>query len=209
MTIRQRIATLALTAALLSAGAVATDSSSVSADDRASTSAESAPDPVATTAQAALIAIAGPSFMLRLDEAASAVAARLEADSGDLRRAWMAADQSHQIALLSALSQVGVPYRRNSSKPGVAFDCSGLTAYAWGRAGTTLAPQSGRQIRSAALRTHATVQAGDLAYYPGHVMIWLGVDNLIVHAADPARDVEVTDFSSRRASRLKFGDPSH
>ena len=117
--------------------------------------------------------------------------------------AWAAADPSHQSALLTALSQVGVSYHRNSSKPGVAFDCSGLTAYAWEQAGVALAHQSGRQIRNVAARTHDTAQAGDLVYYPGHVMMWLGVDNLIVHAADPARDVEVTDMSDRRASRAR------
>jgi hypothetical protein len=56
-------------------------------------------------------------------------------------------------------------------------------------------------------RTIDTAQAGDLAYYPGHVMIWLGVDNLIVHAPQPGRDVEVGDISDRRVKRTKFGNP--
>ncbi len=67
--------------------------------------------------------------------------------------AWAGADQAHQIALLSALTQVGVPYRRNASKVGVAFDCSGLTAFAWGQAGVDIAHQSSAQLRSAAPRT--------------------------------------------------------
>jgi len=42
-----------------------------------------------------------------------------------------------KVALLSALTQVGVPYRRNMSKVGIGFDCSGLTAYAWARRAST------------------------------------------------------------------------
>jgi cell wall-associated NlpC family hydrolase len=197
-----------LAGSLLFGGALAADFNPANAVQRTSTSEDDNRDPVAAAAQAALEAIGGPSFMARLDDAASVVAARLGADADLLHRAWVGVDHWHQFALLSALSQVGVAYHRNSSKPGVGFDCSGLTAYAWERAGVTLSRQSGRQIREVATRTHETAKAGDLAYYPGHVMIWLGVDNLIVHAADPARDVEVTDVSERRAGRLKFGDPT-
>ena len=58
----------------------------------------------------------------------------------------------HQVAVLAALAQLGVSYVSNSSEPGVAFDCSGLTAYAWGRAGVALYRQSGVQISDAAPR---------------------------------------------------------
>ena len=208
MTIHQRLAIFALAGSLLCGGALAADFNSASAVQRTATLEEDNLDAVAGAAQAALGAIGGSSYMVRLDEAATVVAARLGADPARLHRAWVATDHWHQIALLSALSQVGVEYHRNSSKPGVGFDCSGLTAYAWERAGVSLAHQSGRQIRDVAARTHETAKAGDLTYYPGHVMIWLGVDNLIVHAADPARDVEVTDMSERRAGSLKFGDPT-
>jgi cell wall-associated NlpC family hydrolase len=132
----------------------------------------------------------------------------LEVDAAGLLTAWARADRPHQIALLSALTQVGVPYHRNTSKVGVGFDCSGLTTFAWGQAGVELARNSSAQLRNAAPRTHDTAQAGDLVYYPGHVMMWLGVTNLIVHAPYRGHPVEVGDISSRRAKSVKFGDPA-
>ena len=62
----------------------------------------------------------------------------------------------------------------NTSKPGVGFDCSGLTTYAWGGPASSSHRQSGSQIST---RRHATdaAEAGDLVQYPGHVMMWLGV----------------------------------
>ena len=44
------------------------------------------------------------------------------------------------IAISAAMGQQGVPYRFAASSPGVAFDCSGLTAYAWAQAGVVPAP---------------------------------------------------------------------
>ena len=164
-------------------------------------------DAVSTSAGTALAGLGTDSFTVRLENAAFAVAASVGADAGTLLRAWLAADTPHQVALLSALSQVGVPYHRNSSKPGIAFDCSGLTAFAWSQAGVAIAHQSGSQIKAAAPRTDLTAQAGDLVYYPGHVMMWLGVDTLIVHAVGHGRYVEVDTISSRRVSRAKFGNP--
>ena len=47
------------------------------------------------------------------------------------------------IAVQAALGQQGVPYRYATSNPGVSFDCSGLTHYAWGQAGVYL-PRNSR-----------------------------------------------------------------
>ena len=130
---------------------------------------------------------------------------QLSIDASTLENAWAAADFSHQTAVMAALSQVGTPYRRNSSTPHVGFDCSGLTAYAWGVAGVTLDRQSGAQIRAAAPRAVDEAEAGDLVQYPGHVMMYLGVDRAIVHAVQPGQPVEVTVVATRRT--LKFGHP--
>ncbi len=101
--------------------------------------------------------------------------------------------------------QLGVPYRSHTSEPGVGFDCSGLTAYAWGRAGVDARPPE-RRRRSAPprARDQATAVAGDLVQYPGHVMMYLGVGDAIVHAVEPG---------DRRRARLRhrsvrFGDPT-
>ena len=125
-------------------------------------------------------------------------------DPAALRNAWSRADLQHQEALLAALTQLGVAYRSSTSEPGVGFDCSGLTAFAWGRAGLPLTRQSGSQINAAAARDHASAVAGDLAQYPGHVMMYLGVGDAIVHASNPSTDVELS-FTSRS---VRFGDPT-
>lgn len=140
------------------------------------------------------------------DEVATAVAQRLGLDVAQLQQAWERADLEHQTALMAALTQLGVAYRRNTSNPGVSFDCSGLTTWAWEQAGHTLTRQSTAQIRAAAPREQATAQAGDLVQYPGHVMIWLGVDRAVVHAIQPGKPVAVDLISPRRG--LRFGDPT-
>jgi cell wall-associated NlpC family hydrolase len=145
------------------------------------------------------------SYERQRDIIADAVAGRLGIDAGRLRAAWAVADTDHQQALMGGLTQLGVPYRRNTSKPGVSFDCSGFTTYAWSQAGFTLARQSTAQIRAAAPRTKDTAQAGDIVQYPGHVMMWLGVDNTIVHAVGSGRTVEL-DTTNHRS--LKWGDPT-
>lgn len=208
MTIRQMFATIALTGTVLCGGLVALDSGSAGAAPASTRAIAATTDQISTTAAAALAAMGTSLFPERLGEVSAAAAVELEADSGRLFTAWASADSAHQIALLSALTQVGVPYRRNSSKVGVAFDCSGLTAYAWGQAGTEIAHQSRSQLRSSGLRTADTAQAGDLVYYPGHVMLWLGVDNLIVHAKGRRQPVEVDQISTRRINRVKFADPT-
>ena len=47
------------------------------------------------------------------------------------------------LAIQAAQGQLGVSYRYATSKPGVSFDCSGLTHYAWGQAGVYL-PRNSR-----------------------------------------------------------------
>ena len=139
-------------------------------------------------------------------ELATEIGQRLDIDPATLNAAWARADIDHQRALLAALGQLGVPYRRNTSKPGIGFDCSGLTTYAWAQAGFSLQRSSSAQIRVAVPLTAETAQAGDLVQYPGHVMMSLGVDRAIVHTPGSGRTVEVDVLSSKK--RLRFGDPT-
>lgn len=136
------------------------------------------------------------------------LAGRLGLNPDDLEAAWQIIDIGHQRALMAALGQLGVPYRSMAQRPGAAFDCSGLTGYAWSMAGISLAHQSETQIRESAPRTRATAQAGDLVQYPGHVMMWLGVGDAIVHAPYTGRTVEVGLISARRRSSVNFADPA-
>jgi len=138
---------------------------------------------------------------------AAEVATRLSLDPTQMQVAWRDADPAHQVALLSAVSQLGTPYRGFKAIPGIGFDCSGLTSWAWAQAGVALDHQSRKQIQAARTVTMATAQAGDLVYYPGHVMIYLGLPNAIVHAPNSGRRVEVGFVGSHRINSARYGDP--
>ncbi len=143
-----------------------------------------------------------------LETTAAATAAEFGVSPLQMRAAWASVDGAHQTALLSALSQLGVAYRSATSEPGVGFDCSGLMLYAWGEAGYTLTRQSGSQISEADARDMDTAVAGDIAQYPGHVMMYLGVPRTFVHASNPENDVELWMTSPDRAAGLRYGDPT-
>lgn len=88
------------------------------------------------------------------------------------------------IAISAAQGQLGVPYKFAASSPGVAFDCSGLTKYAWGQAGVYLPHQSAAQYASTPHVPKDQAQPGDLVFYYspiGHVGLYLG-NGMMVHA---------------------------
>jgi cell wall-associated NlpC family hydrolase len=96
-------------------------------------------------------------------------------------------------AVNAAMGQLGTPYRFAAEAPGVAFDCSGLTKYAWGQAGVYLPHQSGGQYGSIPHVTQGEIQPGDLVFYKspiGHVAIYIGGGSM-VHAPSPGKFVEV------------------
>jgi len=144
-------------------------------------------------------------YIAARDAAADSVAVEMGLDSAAVRGAWSRADMPHQTSVLAALTELGKPYRYATSDPERGFDCSGLTAYAWARAGVNIPHQSSAQIRVAAPRDDVTATAGDIVQYPGHVMLYLGVGDAIVHAANPRDDVEL-DVVGRS---VRFGSPIH
>jgi cell wall-associated NlpC family hydrolase len=98
-----------------------------------------------------------------------------------------------QTAVNAALSQLGVPYRYATSRPGVGFDCSGLTAYAWGRAGVSLPRNSRAQYASIRKIPRDAAAPGDLIFYYSpisHVSLYLG-GGRVVHAPQPGSSVEI------------------
>lgn len=98
-----------------------------------------------------------------------------------------------QIAIQAALRQLGTPYRYAMSKPGVAFDCSGLTTYAWGKAGVALPRNSRAQYGALPKIPKQLAQPGDLIFtgYPiHHVGIYLGGGRM-VHAPQTGDVVKI------------------
>ncbi len=86
-------------------------------------------------------------------------------------------------AVAAAESQIGVPYAWGAESPGVAFDCSGLVAWAWGQAGVSLPHYSGAQFADSAPVPLSDLQPGDLLFYgPGgsdHVAMYVGGGQMI------------------------------
>jgi len=148
------------------------------------------------------------SFVWFRTQTAQYAAIELGYPQAEMVEAWAAASVSHQQAVLAAMTQVGVPYRTNTSKEGVGFDCSGLTSFAWARADVQIAHQSTAQIRASSQRDRSTAMAGDLVQYPGHIMMYLGVGDAIVHSVMTGRTVELDTISSRRTNSVRFGDPA-
>lgn len=86
------------------------------------------------------------------------------------------------VAVAAARSQLGVPYQFATSEPGVSFDCSGITMWAWGRAGVSLPHQSRQQYASTPHVSVADAQPGDLIFYYSpisHVGIYVGGGQMI------------------------------
>jgi cell wall-associated NlpC family hydrolase len=101
------------------------------------------------------------------------------------------------IAVQAAYGQLGVPYRYATSNPGVSFDCSGLTHYAWGQAGVYLPRNSRAQAAATPRVPPAAAQPGDLIFYYSpisHVGIYAGGGQL-VHAPNSGTVVKVSSVS--------------
>ena len=105
--------------------------------------------------------------------------------------------------VLSALAQVGTPYRYGAVGPS-AFDCSGLVQWAWSQVGVSLPRSARSQITAAAARKSFELKAGDIVYHRNHVSMYLGAGTAIVNAPETGKRVEVRDWGRRDT---KFGSP--
>lgn len=143
----------------------------------------------------------------KINEVAGLVAHLLDADAEQLRLVWTSAPLTRKIALFSALSQVGVPYRTNADAPFIALDCSALTKFAWAQAGVPIERGSQYQYARAERVSRDDVQVGDLVWYPGHIMFSLGIPELIVHARSGQRSVEIHRIDSTRLSWMRWVSP--
>jgi cell wall-associated NlpC family hydrolase len=85
-------------------------------------------------------------------------------------------------AVAAARSQLGVPYHWGQMSPGNGFDCSGLTAWAWGQAGRSLPHNAAAQYYATTRVDVADIQPGDLLFYGGsihHVALYIGNGQMI------------------------------
>ena len=166
-------------------------------------------DPASSAAGAALWALwfDDPTYETKLDALIPLVAFRALVPPDQLAAVWKATDKQRMIVVLSALTQLGVPYHRYTSLQGVAFDCSGLTAWAWAQVGLQLPHQSLRQLRASTQKLVDQQLPGDLFYYPGHIMLALGVGNAMIHAPFTGSRIEVRPMMKGRLNRFKVASP--
>jgi len=102
-----------------------------------------------------------------------------------------------QVAVDTALAQVGDPYVWGAGGPN-AFDCSGLTQYAYSAAGVSLPHSSGSQSRMGTAVPVGQLQPGDLLFYyspTSHVAMYIG-NGQMVHASTSGKPVMVVAFDS-------------
>ncbi|NUW43457.1 C40 family peptidase [Nonomuraea rhodomycinica] len=118
---------------------------------------------------------------------------------------------SGEIAVAAALDQLGTPFSwgggastgptrgvgRGAGTTG--FDCSGLTLYAWSKAGVKLGHYTGSQFRQGRRVPVTALRKGDLVFFgggtgdPTHVGLYLG-DGIMIHAPKTGDVVRKTSF---------------
>jgi cell wall-associated NlpC family hydrolase len=101
-------------------------------------------------------------------------------------------------AVQRACAQIGKPYVYAAEGPN-AFDCSGLTKYAWLAGGKTLTHQSVAQLKQTARVGKPELAPGDLIFFysatsPSHVGMYVG-GGWMVHASRAGVPVRMKDVS--------------
>ncbi|MFI6641280.1 C40 family peptidase [Streptomyces sp. NPDC050504] len=132
----------------------------------------------------------------RLESAQLASAQRELLASGALSGERAPSDEG-DAALRYAVAQIGKPYVWGAEGPG-AFDCSGLTSQAWGRAGRAIPRTSQEQWKRLPKVPLRALRPGDLVvYFPKatHVAMYLG-DGMVVQAPRPGARVKVSPIAA-------------
>lgn len=95
-------------------------------------------------------------------------------------------------AVRTACAQIGKPYVWGATGPN-SFDCSGLTQYAWGKAGVRLTHFTGAQWNEGKVVSRADARPGDLVFFYSdlhHVGMYVG-NGLMVHSPRSGKPVQM------------------
>lgn len=122
--------------------------------------------------------------------------------------------EKSSFALRIAVTRDPYPYRWGSAGP-YSFDCSGLSQWAYGRAGVYI-PRTTNAQRSKAVRiSKSSLRPGDLIFWHSstatwrndntyHVAIYAG-NGRYFHAANPTKDIQYGSFPYDPLSRMSYG----
>jgi cell wall-associated NlpC family hydrolase len=140
--------------------------------------------------QAAQAAAQAAAFQARL------AASRRSSDNSGLRSVPAVPGGGGAEAVAAAESQIGVPYVWAGASPGVGFDCSGLTMWAWEHAGVSLSHSAADQYAELTHVPLSDLQPGDLLFYRegntiGHVTMYVGPGEM-VQAMETGTNIQVT-----------------
>lgn len=112
-------------------------------------------------------------------------------------------------AVDAALSQLGKPYKWGGEGPN-SYDCSGLSMWAWRRAGVSLPHSSRMQYSSTARVSRADLQPGDLVFFGDpihHLAIYIG-NGKVVEAPYSGSEVRINSRALSRRDIAGYGRPS-
>lgn len=97
-------------------------------------------------------------------------------------------------AIAAAQSVMGTPYRYGGTNPSTGFDCSGLTSWAWARAGVSIPRTSRAQFAGTQRVPIDQIQPGDLVFFGSpihHVGLYIG-GGMMVHSPHTGDVVKVS-----------------
>jgi cell wall-associated NlpC family hydrolase len=125
-------------------------------------------------------------------------AVQAERASRDMSRVAVGpASGGAQKAVQTALAQIGDPYVWAAAGPD-AFDCSGLTSYAWAAAGVSIPHSSAQQYGYGTHVSRSEVRAGDLVFFYSPIShVGIAINNTqMVHASTFGVPVKIADIDS-------------
>lgn len=150
-----------------------------------------------------------PSYLAARKKVSDDVAERMGLDPSALDKAWSRSPRDHQIAVLVALTQLGVRYIEGEESPYRQLDCSGLLWYAWRAAGVDMPRQAVSQLDKRMRIDAKDAVAGDVVGYGTHVHIYLGVDYAMVHAPFSGKMVKLKHMPAEQVAISAWANPSN
>ena len=150
-----------------------------------------------------------PTYLASRRVVSNGVATRLNLDPTQLDRAWSRAPRDHQIAVLSALTQLAVPYLEGKEDSYVKMDCSGLMWFAWRTAGVDMPRQAVSQLDRRMRVERKDAIAGDITGEGTHVQMYLGTGLAMIHAPFGGKFVKFKIMSAEQAARVVWTNPSN